>query len=117
MRIPAAVIAFVVIILISACRAPVSPSDSNIVRVNGTVRFMTFEGGFWAVRGDDNVTYDPLNGLPAAFQVEGLRVRLEAKRRRMPTTFTWPARSSRSLRSPGSDPDQSSKVLKFDGSE
>jgi len=42
---------------------------------------MTFEGGFWAVRGDDNVTYDPMNGLPVAFQVEGLRVRLEAKLR------------------------------------
>ena len=42
---------------------------------------MTFEGGFWAIRGDDNVTYDPLGGLPAAFQSEGLRVSIEARRR------------------------------------
>lgn len=52
--------------------------DGDVISVNGTVRFLTFEGGFWTVRGDDNVTYDPLNGLPAAFQVEGLRVRMEA---------------------------------------
>lgn len=42
---------------------------------------MTLEGGFWAIRGDDNVTYDPLGGLPAAFQSEGRRVRIEARRR------------------------------------
>ena len=66
---------------LAGCRSPVAPEDPGIVRVNGSVRFMTFEGGFWVVRGDDNVTYDPLNGLPAAFQVEGLRVRLEARRR------------------------------------
>jgi hypothetical protein len=65
--------------LLSACGSPTAPADPDVVRVNGTVRFMTFEGGFWAVRGDDNVTYDPLNGLPAAFQIEGLRVRLEAR--------------------------------------
>jgi hypothetical protein len=58
-----------------------APGNKNVIRVDGTVRFMTFEGGFWSVRGDDNVTYDPMNGLPAAFRVEGLRVRLEAKLR------------------------------------
>jgi hypothetical protein len=61
--------------------SPAVPEDPNVVRVDGTVRFMTFEGGFWAVRGDDDVTYDPIAGLPPAFQVEGLRVRLEARRR------------------------------------
>jgi hypothetical protein len=70
-----------VVTFLSACANPMAPEDPNMIRVNGTVQFMTFEGGFWAVRGDDNVTYDPMNGLPAAFQVEGLRVRLEAKRR------------------------------------
>jgi hypothetical protein len=37
--------------------------------------------GFWAVRGDDSTTYDPLGGLPTDFQHDGLRVRLEAKMR------------------------------------
>lgn len=69
------------VLLVAACRHPAAPSDPDVVRVNGTVRFMTFEGGFWAVRGDDNVTYDPLGGLPAAFQSDGLRVRIEARQR------------------------------------
>jgi hypothetical protein len=76
--------AFVLVLLVTAlmaCRHAVAPDDPNLVAVNGTVRFMTFEGGFWAIRGDDNVTYDPLGGLPAAFQSEGLRVRIEARRR------------------------------------
>ena len=68
-----------VVMFLSACSSPVAPEDRNVVRVNGTVQFMTFEGGFWAVHGDDNVTYDPMNTLPVAFQVEGLRVYLEAK--------------------------------------
>ena len=68
------------LVAIAACRNPTEPSDPNTVKVNGTVRFVTLEGGFWSVRGDDNVTYDPRNGLPPAFQVEGLRVRLEARK-------------------------------------
>lgn len=65
----------------AACHHPVAPEDPNTVKVNGTIRFMSFEGGFWAVRGDDSLTYDPMNGIPAAFQVEGLRVRMEARLR------------------------------------
>ena len=77
-----ALVLLLLIAALPACRnAVVAPDDPNHVRVNGTVRFMTFEGGFWAIRGDDNVTYDPLGGLPAAFQSEGLRVRIEARRR------------------------------------
>ena len=49
------------------------------VRVNVTVRHYSLEGGFWAIRGDDSTTYDPLNSLPAEFQQEGLRVFLEGK--------------------------------------
>ena len=51
----------------------------DAVCVTGTVRYMTFEGGFWAVRGDDGTTYDPLGGLPRDFQQDGLRVRLDAR--------------------------------------
>jgi hypothetical protein len=69
------------VLLAAGCRQPTAPNDPDVVRLNGTVRFMTFEGGFWAVRGDDNVTYDPVGGLPAAFQSDGLRVRMEARRR------------------------------------
>ena len=49
------------------------------IQVNGTVRHFTLEGGFWAVRGDDGVTYDPMNGLAPEFERENLRVIMVAK--------------------------------------
>ena len=48
---------------------------------NGTIRYVTLEGGFWAVRGDDGMTYDPMNGLAPQYQRENLRVTLVAKMR------------------------------------
>lgn len=60
--------------LFSSC-----PHDQ--ICVNGSVQFFSFEGGFWAVRGDDNVTYDPLDALPTGFRQEGLRVHLRARER------------------------------------
>ncbi|HEY3155527.1 MAG TPA: hypothetical protein VGK76_02715 [Candidatus Eisenbacteria bacterium] len=62
----------------SGCRETSAPET---IRVTGTVRYYTLEGGFWAVRGDDSTTYDPMGGLPSDFQHDGLRVRLEAKMR------------------------------------
>ena len=32
--------------------------------MTGTMRYYAFEGGFWAIRGDDEVTYDHRNGNP-----------------------------------------------------
>jgi len=55
------------------------PTSPEVVCVTGTVRYFTFEGGFWAIRGDDSTTYDPLDGLPREFRHAGLRVRLEAR--------------------------------------
>ena len=52
---------------------------TDVVRVDGTVHYYNLEGSFWAVRGDDSTTYDPIGGLPLAFQKEDLRVFLEAK--------------------------------------
>jgi len=62
----------------AGCKETSSP---EIVRVTGTIRYDTLEGGVWAVRGDDGTTYEPLGGLPADFRRDGLRVRLEAKLR------------------------------------
>ena len=56
-----------------ACNSPTR------VRVTGTVHYYTLQGGFWAVRGDDSTTYDPMNGLPTEFQQDGLRVLLKAR--------------------------------------
>jgi hypothetical protein len=50
------------------------------LRITGVIRHDAIEGGFWAIRGDDSVTYDPTN-LPEDFRREGLRVEAEARRR------------------------------------
>ncbi|HYN07543.1 MAG TPA: hypothetical protein VES67_09150 [Vicinamibacterales bacterium] len=73
-------LALAILLLPLACGdSPFEPTDpDNLVRT-GTVRFMNIEGGFWAIAGDDGVTYDPLSPLAAQFQREGLRVRFEAK--------------------------------------
>lgn len=51
----------------------------EVFQMTGTVRYYTFEGGFWAIRGDDDITYDLCNGLPEAFREEGLRVKFIAE--------------------------------------
>ncbi len=55
----------------SACALVTRGRDTQ--DVTATVRFFPFEGGFYALRGDDSVTYDPTN-LAKRFQVDGLRV-------------------------------------------
>ena len=58
-----------------------APEDVGTeVRITGVVKHVELEGGFYAIRGDDGVTYDPTN-LPPAFQRDGLRVETEARRR------------------------------------
>lgn len=52
-------------------------SDNSYVNTAGTVRFLTFEGGFFGIIGDDGERYDPLN-LGDEFKVDGLRVEFEA---------------------------------------
>src|SRR3989442_3101684 len=68
-------LAAVVLLVATSCQL----FGTDVVRVDGTVHYYNLEGGFWAVRGDDSTTYDPLGGLPPAFQQEELRVFLEAK--------------------------------------
>ena len=69
-----------VLIATCACNSPTTPElPAGAIRVNGTVQYFNLEGGFWAVRGDDGVTYDPIAGLSPAFQRENLRVTIVAK--------------------------------------
>jgi hypothetical protein len=60
--------------------APLPPCDTDICDITGRVSWMNFEGGFFAIRGDDNVLYDTHN-LPAAFHEDGLRVSANLRRR------------------------------------
>ena len=67
-------------IVLAGCSSPTAPTvPSGAIQINGSVRYVTLEGGFWAVRGDDGVTYDPMNGLSPEYQRENLRVTLVAK--------------------------------------
>jgi hypothetical protein len=72
-----ALLATVLLTVAAACAAtPATPDQlpPGAVRVTGTIARLGIEGGFWAIRGDDGVVYDPITPLAAAFQVEGARV-------------------------------------------
>lgn len=69
-----------------ACQEPLGSTAQDASRgttkVIGTVVYFDLEGsGFWAVRGDDGVTYDPVDGLPAAFRKQDLRVSMVVRMR------------------------------------
>lgn len=64
----------------SSSLAPPSPCDTELCDVTGRVTWMSFEGGFFAIRGDDNVLYDT-HDLPAGFREDGLRVSATLRRR------------------------------------
>jgi hypothetical protein len=54
---------------------PTPPADASgaAMTITGVVHHFELEGGFYAIRGDDSVTYDPTN-LPAEFRKDGLAV-------------------------------------------
>ena len=60
--------------------APAAESVGPRIHITGIVRRFELEGGFFAIRGDDSVTYNPTN-LPAEFQQDGLAVEADARRR------------------------------------
>jgi hypothetical protein len=75
-------VAFVALLLPPACGAsPFEPTDPANLVATGTVRFFNVEGGFWAIAGDDSVTYDPMTPLRQSFERDGLRVRFEGRLR------------------------------------
>lgn len=64
-----------------SCGSGLAPCAGNVCVV-GTMHYYNLEGGFWAIRGDDSVTYDPMTPLSDEFKREGLRVQLDARARR-----------------------------------
>lgn len=57
--------------VLAACAC--AGTTQHRVEVDATIQFVDVEGGFWAIRGDDGVTYDP-RAFPPDFRKEGLRV-------------------------------------------
>jgi hypothetical protein len=65
--------------VVSCAGSALQPTAPGNIVVNGVVHYVDLEGGFWIVRGTDNVTYDPVPPLEEAFRKEGLKVQLEGK--------------------------------------
>lgn len=57
-----------------------STAADSVIAISGVIRHFDLEGGFFAIRGDDGVTYDPSN-LAGEFRRDGLRVRARARLR------------------------------------
>jgi len=55
-------------------------SATSELRIAGTVHHLALEGGLFVIRDAGGTQYNPLN-LPAAYQVDGLAVDVEARRR------------------------------------
>lgn len=60
--------------------SPAAEAVGQEIHITGHVRYYDLEGGFYAIRGADEVTYDPTN-LPQEFQKDGLPVEAQARRR------------------------------------
>lgn len=52
-------------------------NNDGLIRGKGTVKYLSFEGGFYGIAGDDGKDYDPIN-MPQEFKVDGLRVQFTA---------------------------------------
>ena len=64
----------------SSTAEPLPPCNADVCEITGRVTWMNFEGGFFTIVGDDQVTYDTHN-LPAAFRQDGARVAATLQRR------------------------------------
>ena len=67
-------LALIVLVLLQSC----TTQNEDAIKVTGTIVFLSFEGGFYGIPGDDGKHYDPTN-LPQEFRKDALRVRFEAK--------------------------------------
>jgi len=55
-----------------------SCEEDKTINTAGRVAYISLEGGFYGIYGDDGVSYDPIN-LPTDFQKDSLRVLFEGK--------------------------------------
>ena len=61
---------------------PTTPAEGKgeQMHLTGVVKFHEVEGGFYAIQGEDGVTYDPTN-LPEEFKQDGIAVEAEVRKR------------------------------------
>ena len=65
------------IFLLITCISCINDTDEAGF-VSGTVKYISLEGGFYGINGDNNENYDPIN-LPAGFKVDGLKIKFKYK--------------------------------------
>lgn len=73
------IVCLVAVVGLSAC-SPIAGNTGDLKVVTGTIRYYSIEGGFFALRGNDSVTYDPTN-LQKSLQIDGLRVQAKIRLR------------------------------------
>jgi hypothetical protein len=67
---------------LTACgsRSPIAPiGPANPISISGTVQFFDLEGGFWAIKGDDGIIYDPKDPWPDRYRIQNLCVGILAR--------------------------------------
>ncbi|MFQ5703060.1 MAG: hypothetical protein ACE5HT_03470 [Gemmatimonadales bacterium] len=71
----------VAVVVIGGCSGTTDPLQSRQQAVvSGSIEFLNFEGGCWAIKLSDDIRYQPTN-LPDEFRKDGLSIRAELKRR------------------------------------
>jgi hypothetical protein len=73
-RIAFTALALMSLVLLQSC----TTENEDAIKVTGTVVYLSIEGGFYGIKGDDGRNYDPTN-LSQEFRSDGMRVRFEAK--------------------------------------
>jgi hypothetical protein len=68
----------VLIVAVMVAFPSCTTENEDAIKVTGTVVFLSFEGGFYGIKGDDGKNFDPTN-LPQEFHSDGMRVRFAAK--------------------------------------
>lgn len=68
------------LVVLPACSVLWPGGDEHELRFDGTITYVTIEGGAWVIEGDDGTTYEPIN-LAGEHEEEGRRVRVWADRR------------------------------------
>lgn len=77
--------AFLLLSMVFSC----SSTGRGTNYTNGTVKFISLEGGFYGIIADDNKNYHPLN-LSKEFQTDGMRIRFKyIERKDMASIHMW----------------------------
>ncbi len=50
----------------------------EVISKTGTVKYFSFEGGFFGIAGDDGINYDPIN-LDQDYKKDNLKIKFKGK--------------------------------------